>query len=107
MPLVDIGDKFRDFSRQTLYLEALWYISKITKKYVNMQTIQSFHFPRPFHIRHSLRDSIRIYKMFKRFLPLDNMDLPQKFVNFIGIDTPNTHVYLHWKPSDVNENSTM
>ena len=53
VPLIDSGDKSVYSSRQTSYLKAIWCISKITKKYVDMQTTQSFHFPRPTYIMHT------------------------------------------------------
>ena len=53
VPLFNLNDRSMYFSRQTSYLETIWCTSKITKKYVDMQTTQSFHFPKPTHIVHN------------------------------------------------------
>ena len=53
LPLTNLGDKFVYSLKQTSYLKVIWCTSKITKKYVDMQTIQSFHFLGPTHISHS------------------------------------------------------
>ena len=52
VPLLNLSDRFMYSSRQTLYLETVWCTSKITKKYVDMQTTQSFYFLEPTHIVH-------------------------------------------------------
>ena len=80
--LIDLGNSSMYSSRQTSCLKIVWCTSKIKEKYVDMQTTQSFHFPRPTYIVHSWMDSIRIYKKIKRFLALDNMDPPKNSINF-------------------------
>ena len=52
VPLLNLSDRSMYSSKQTLYLETIWCTSKITKKYVNMQTTQSFHFLESTHIVH-------------------------------------------------------
>ena len=52
VPFLNLNDRFMYSSRQTSYLEIIWCTSKITKKYVDMQTTQSSHFLEPTHIVH-------------------------------------------------------
>ena len=44
VPFGDLGDRSMYSSEQTSYLKTIWCISKITKKYMDLQTIRSFHF---------------------------------------------------------------
>ena len=95
VPLTNLGNRSMYSLEQTSYLEIVWCTSKIIKKYVDMQTIQSFHFLQPTYIVRSQMDSVRIYKKFERFL------------SWTIWTPPNTHVDIYWKFSNLNETSTM